>query len=285
MFRGGIIDILGERMFNMELPNNRKRDCTEKFCVWWRYEEMTCLQRYVIFLTEENAEGGMCTDGPLWWPIKGTVDQIRSCISAEAQRFRPAFVEWVEMRCEWWHLLLKTVLQVNTAIPQHQYEWSQGCGEVTVGSHHMGPQLKSLSFSLNWGPVAYFCRATHYSSLSFIFCSLILVEQLWMSHCSLSSLLSYTGPWFCLSGYHSLKQPALVPIPSSLRCCSFDWLHFTNWRSDEYLDETERLRDLFILNLSKRRGSILNVFSIIFTFWRKEILSCLCFLTHRTVCL
>lgn len=124
----------------------------------------------------------------------------------------------------------------------------------------MGPQLKSLSFSLNWGPIAYFCRATHYSSLSFIFCSLILVEQLWMSHCSLSSLLSYTGPWCCLSGYHYLKQPVLVPIPSSLRCYSFDWLHFTNWRSDEYLDETERLRDLFILNLSKRRGSILNVF-------------------------
>lgn len=146
----------------------------------------------------------------------------------------------------------------------------------------MGPQLKSLSFSLNWGPIAYFCRATHYSSLSFIFCSLILVEQLWMSHCSLSSLLSYTGPWCCLSGYHYLKQPVLVPIPSSLRCCSFDWLHFTNWRSDEYLDETERLRDLLYFKLKQKKRVD---FECIFTFWRKEILSCLCFLTHRTVCL
>lgn len=39
-------------------------------------------------------------------------------------------------------MLLKTVLQVNTAIPQHQYEWSQGCGEVTVGSHHNGPSTE-----------------------------------------------------------------------------------------------------------------------------------------------
>lgn len=51
-----------------------------------------CLQRYVIFLIEENAGGEMDADGPVWRQIKGTVDKIRSCISAEAQRFRPAFM-------------------------------------------------------------------------------------------------------------------------------------------------------------------------------------------------